>query len=91
MSNHSCCLAFVCIMYEKKRDESSGDAFSGGSKGPMRPIFSSFVHDEEPGSDSKLDGIHAFAREGDEENLLKCIEAGVPLNLKDSEGRTPLH
>ncbi|KAL8502973.1 hypothetical protein ACS0TY_021919 [Phlomoides rotata] len=30
----------------------------------------------------KLDGIHAFAREGDEENLLKCIEAGVPLNLK---------
>ncbi|KAL8550962.1 hypothetical protein ACS0TY_000153 [Phlomoides rotata] len=76
---------------EKKREESSGDAFSGGSKGPMGPVFSSFVHDEEPGSDSKLDAIHAFAREGDEENLLKCIEAGVPLNLKDSEGRAPLH
>ncbi|KAL8528499.1 hypothetical protein ACS0TY_006068 [Phlomoides rotata] len=31
-------------------DESSGDAFSEGSKGPMGPVFSSFVHDEEPGS-----------------------------------------
>ncbi|KAG8381117.1 hypothetical protein BUALT_Bualt06G0089100 [Buddleja alternifolia] len=39
----------------------------------------------------KMDVIHAFAREGDEEKLLKCIESGVPLNLKDSEGRTPLH
>ncbi|KAL8509223.1 hypothetical protein ACS0TY_016418 [Phlomoides rotata] len=40
---------------EKKRDKSSGDAFSGGSKGPMGPVFSSFVRDEEPGSDSTLE------------------------------------
>lgn len=31
---------------------------------------------------SKLDAIHAFAREGDEDKLLKCIQSGVPLNLK---------
>lgn len=30
----------------------------------------------------KMDAIHAFAREGDGENLLKCIEGGVPVNLK---------
>ena len=31
---------------------------------------------------SKMDAIHDFAREGEEENLLKCIENGVPVNLK---------
>lgn len=29
-----------------------------------------------------MDAIHAFAREGDEVNLLKCIESGVPVNVK---------
>ncbi|KAH6822185.1 acyl-CoA binding protein 2 [Perilla frutescens var. hirtella] len=76
---------------QKMKDESTSDASFGGSKGPMGPVFSTFVYEEEPGSELKLDAIHAFAREGDEENLLKCIESGVPLNVKDSEGRTPLH
>ncbi|KAL2556355.1 Acyl-CoA-binding domain-containing protein 2 [Forsythia ovata] len=61
------------------------------SKGPMGPVFSSFIYEEEPGSELKLDAIHAFAREGDEEKLLKYIESGVPADLRDSEGRTPLH
>ncbi|KAL6972114.1 hypothetical protein U1Q18_031800 [Sarracenia purpurea var. burkii] len=39
----------------------------------------------------KMNAIQAFAREGDGENLLKCIEAGVPVSLKDSKGQTALH
>ncbi|KAL5538995.1 hypothetical protein UlMin_024314 [Ulmus minor] len=67
------------------------DVSSSGSKGPMGPVFSSFVNEEESGNDSQMEAIHAFAREGEVDNLLKCIENGIPLNLKDSEGRTPLH
>lgn len=29
-----------------------------------------------------MDAIHAFAREGEVENLLKCIENGVDVNLR---------
>ncbi|KAL1532058.1 Acyl-CoA-binding domain-containing protein 1 [Salvia divinorum] len=76
---------------QKKKDESTSDASMGGAGGPMGPVFSTFVYEEETGTDLKLDAIHAFAREGDEANLLKCIESDVPLNVKDSEGRTPLH
>lgn len=57
---------------------------------PMGPVFSSFIHEEES-DELKLDAIHAFAREGDTENLIKCVEGGVPVDIKDSEGRTPLH
>ncbi|XP_057798766.1 acyl-CoA-binding domain-containing protein 1 isoform X2 [Salvia miltiorrhiza] len=76
---------------QKKKDESTSDTSMGGAGGPMGPVFSTFVYEEESGTDLKLDAIHAFAREGDEGNLVKCIESDVPLNLKDSEGRTPLH
>ncbi|KAL7214067.1 hypothetical protein ACSBR1_026478 [Camellia fascicularis] len=69
----------------------SSDATSGYNKGPMGPVFSTFVYEEESGNELKMDAIHAFAREGDWENLLKCIESGVPVNSKDSEGRTALH
>ncbi|XP_052173431.1 acyl-CoA-binding domain-containing protein 1 isoform X2 [Diospyros lotus] len=69
----------------------SSDAPIGDNKGPMGPVFSMFVYEEESGNELKMDAIHAFAREGDGENLLKCIESGVSVNLKDSEGRTPLH
>ncbi|KAK7410732.1 hypothetical protein VNO78_01758 [Psophocarpus tetragonolobus] len=71
----------------------SGDGGGSGSeaKGPMGPVFSTFVYEEEYGSDSQMEAIHGFAREGDMANLLKCIENGVSVNLKDSEGRTPLH
>ncbi|XAR52188.1 hypothetical protein NMG60_11020123 [Bertholletia excelsa] len=64
---------------------------SGDTKGPMGPVFSTFTYEEESENELKMDAIHAFAREGDGENLLKCLESGVPVNLKDSEGRTPLH
>lgn len=61
------------------------------TKGPMGPVFSTFVYEEESGNELKMDDIHAYAREGEADNLLKCIESGVSVNLKDSEGRTPLH
>lgn len=75
----------------KKKDEESSGARNADSKGPMGPVFSTFISEEESENELKLDEIHAFAREGDEENLLKCIESGVPVNVKDSEGRAPLH
>ncbi|KAL7147318.1 hypothetical protein ABFS83_06G099500 [Erythranthe nasuta] len=75
----------------KKKEQERGDAHVERSKGPMGPLFSTFTHEEKPGCELKLDAIHKFAKEGDEEKLLECIESGVPLNLKDSEGRTPLH
>ncbi|GLU21283.1 hypothetical protein SLE2022_374290 [Rubroshorea leprosula] len=61
------------------------------AKGPMGPVFSSFIYEEESGNEMKMDVIHAFAREGELGNLIKCIESGVSVDLKDSEGRTPLH
>ncbi|KAK7282546.1 hypothetical protein RIF29_11426 [Crotalaria pallida] len=71
----------------------SGDVGGSSSeaKGPMGPVFSTFVYEEDHESDLKMDAIHEFAREGDMANLVKCIENGVSVNLKDSEGRTPLH
>jgi len=29
-----------------------------------------------------MDAIHAFAREGEVDNLLKCIESGISVNLR---------
>lgn len=75
----------------KKKDEESSVARNADSRGPMGPVFSTFISEEQSENELKLDEIHAFAREGDEENLLKCIESGVPVNVKDSEGRAPLH
>ncbi|KAH6809715.1 acyl-CoA binding protein 2 [Perilla frutescens var. frutescens] len=75
----------------KKKNEESSSSFITGSKGSMGPVFSTFIYKEDAEFELKMDAIHAFAREGDEETLLKCIESGAPLNLKDGEGRTPLH
>ena len=30
----------------------------------------------------KLDAIHTFAREGDTENLIKCVEGGIAVDMK---------
>ncbi|TYH79406.1 hypothetical protein ES332_D03G061900v1 [Gossypium tomentosum] len=38
-----------------------------------------------------MDAIHTFAREGELDNFLKCIESGVSVHLQDSEGRTLMH
>ncbi|KAI3807990.1 hypothetical protein L1987_23930 [Smallanthus sonchifolius] len=73
----------------KKRGENDNERSSNDNR-PMGPVFSSFIHEEES-DELKLDAIHAFAREGDTENLIKCVEAGIPVDIKDSEGRTPLH
>ncbi|PRQ60477.1 putative FERM/acyl-CoA-binding protein, 3-helical bundle [Rosa chinensis] len=68
-----------------------GSSVGNDSKGPMGPVFSTFVYEEGSGNDFKMDAIHAFAREGEVDNLLKCIDSGVSVDAKDSEGRTPLH
>lgn len=57
----------------------------------MGPVFSSLMYEEESGNASTMDAIHDFAREGELGNLIKCVESGVSVDLKDSEGRTPLH
>lgn len=40
---------------------------------------------------SKMDAIHGFAREGEEDNLLKAIENGVSVNLKGLLSFLALH
>ncbi|GKA38864.1 acyl-CoA-binding domain-containing protein 1-like protein [Tanacetum coccineum] len=73
----------------KGRGEDANERSSKDTR-PMGPVFSSFIHEEES-DELKLDAIHAFAREGDTENLIKCVEGGIAVDMKDSEGRTPLH
>ncbi|EPS69902.1 hypothetical protein M569_04861 [Genlisea aurea] len=75
----------------ESKNEGSSDEPASGSSGPMGPVFSTLAFEEEPGSELKMDAIHGFAREGDGEKVLKCIESGIGVNLQDSEGRTPLH
>ncbi|PWA35723.1 acyl-CoA binding protein 1 [Artemisia annua] len=75
----------------QKRAGGDSDEPSSKDTSPMGPVFSSFEHEEESGNELKLDAIHDFAREGDMENLLRCVEAGISVDTKDSEGRTPLH
>ncbi|XP_074291742.1 acyl-CoA-binding domain-containing protein 1-like [Silene latifolia] len=74
-------------------DKTSGEneIHSSDSKGPMGPVFSSLIHEEESRDDLIMEAVHGFAREGDVDNLLKSIENGISVNVKDSEGRTPLH
>ncbi|KAJ4828427.1 Acyl-CoA-binding domain-containing protein 1 [Turnera subulata] len=74
-----------------KRRDRDVDSRGGNAQGPMGPVFSTFVYEEESGNELKMDALHAFAREGDADNLLKCINDGVSVDVKDSEGRTPLH
>ncbi|XP_050203829.1 acyl-CoA-binding domain-containing protein 1-like [Mercurialis annua] len=74
-----------------KKKGGDGDGPRTDAKGPMGPVFSTYVYEEESGEESKMEAIHAFAREGDVKNLLNCIESGVFVNLKDSEGRTAMH
>ncbi|KAJ4956439.1 hypothetical protein NE237_013222 [Protea cynaroides] len=73
----------------KRKD--GGNAPSSDTKATMGPVFSTFVYEEESGNESKMEAIHACAREGDMDSLLKDIASGVSVNLKDSEGQSPLH
>ncbi|KAJ4913503.1 Acyl-CoA-binding domain-containing protein 2 [Raphanus sativus] len=74
-----------------KAGSRSKDEAVSNSGGTMGPVFSSLVYEGESENELKIDAIHEFAREGEVENLLKSIESGIPVNAKDSEGRTPLH
>ncbi|KAK9145664.1 hypothetical protein Sjap_005567 [Stephania japonica] len=71
--------------------DGDGDSSNSGAKGTMGPVFSSLVYEEEPENQLQLDAIHAAAREGEINDILEYIKNGVSVNLKDSEGRTPLH
>ncbi|XP_068662383.1 acyl-CoA-binding domain-containing protein 1-like isoform X2 [Aristolochia californica] len=73
-----------------KKKKESGDN-SSSSKGTMGPVFSSFVYEEHADHEIRMDAIHASAREGETTNLIKYIEDGISVNVRDSEDRTPLH
>ncbi|KAJ3689288.1 hypothetical protein LUZ61_018452 [Rhynchospora tenuis] len=77
---------------EKKNDEDAS-ASSSAAKGPMGPVFSSLIEEEEenPNTNINLNAIHIAAREGARDDLLKQLDSGVSVNLKEGEGRTPLH
>lgn len=74
-----------------KRKGGGNDDSTSGSERPMGPVFSTFIYEEESNNELKLDAIHISAREGERDNLLRYIGDGVSVNLRDSEGRTPLH
>ncbi|CAN8302045.1 unnamed protein product [Cochlearia groenlandica] len=75
-----------------RRGKRSNDPSGSSSRAPMGPVFSSLVYEEEESENElKIDEVHAFAREGEVEKLLKCIENGIPVNARGYEGRTPLH
>lgn len=83
---------------EKKKDPSKeagelGESSSqpGSKKMGPGPVFSSLVMNEDEGEGaSTLDPLHACARDGDVEGLTKLLDQDNFINVKDSEGRTPL-
>ncbi|KAF8769303.1 hypothetical protein HU200_006817 [Digitaria exilis] len=74
----------------RRKDEDSM-ASASGSKGPMGPVFSSLMYEEDEGNESELGDIHVSAREGATDDILKHLSTGVDVNVRDTEGRTPLH
>lgn len=55
------------------------------------PVFSSLVGNEDGGEEaSTMDPLHAYARDGDIESIAKLLDQGSNINVKDSDGRTPL-
>ncbi|TVU16641.1 hypothetical protein EJB05_40215 [Eragrostis curvula] len=77
----------------KKKGKEDSITSASGSKGPMGPVFSSLMYEEDEGNDSckELGDIHVSAREGAIDDIVKQLAAGVEVNMRDSEGRTPLH
>ncbi|CAM6079456.1 unnamed protein product [Sphagnum tenellum] len=61
------------------------------SKMGTGPVFSSLAMSEEGvGEEGTLEAIHACAREGDLQGLGQLLDHGSPVDVKDSDGRTPL-
>ncbi|KAF9603980.1 hypothetical protein IFM89_039334 [Coptis chinensis] len=75
----------------QKNKDGDYEASSSAAKELVGPVFSTFLHEDSDDLLWKLQLIHASSREGEINNLLKCIDSGTSVNLKDSEGRTPLH
>ncbi|CAK9274542.1 unnamed protein product [Sphagnum jensenii] len=75
--------------FEKVLEETDGGNTS--SKIGMGPVFSSLAMSEEGvGEEETLEAIHACAREGDLQGLSQLLDLGIPVDLKESHGRTPL-
>lgn len=74
-----------------KRKDGDSTMSASGSKGPMGPVFSSLMYEEDQGNESELGDIHVSAREGAIDDVKKHLAAGVEVNIRDSEERTPLH
>ncbi|KAF6136196.1 hypothetical protein GIB67_001605 [Kingdonia uniflora] len=73
------------------RKDGDVNASSSDGNSMMGPVFSTYVYEEETDNEMRLEEMHVYAREGETENLLQQIDSGVSVNVKDSEGRTPLH
>ncbi|KAJ1273518.1 hypothetical protein BS78_06G286900 [Paspalum vaginatum] len=78
------------ISIQKRKGEDSA-ASASGSKGPLGPVFSSLMYEEDEGNESELGDIHVSAREGATDDIVKLLAAGVEVNVRDTEGRPPLH
>lgn len=78
-------------LLEKNRMKDPDSSQKSASSGGMTSVFSSFMHQEGSDDEAKLEMIHSYAREADTAGLLQALEQGVPVDLRDSQGRTPLH
>lgn len=68
--------------YDTRMKDEETSVPATGSKGPI-PASKT--------NESELGDIHVSAREGASEDLKKHLAAGVEINTRDSEERTPLH
>ncbi|KAJ3692993.1 hypothetical protein LUZ60_012088 [Juncus effusus] len=76
---------------KNKEEQEKGGPLSSAQKGPMGPVFSSLIDEETDDSAVNLSAIHIAAREGAVADLHKQLESGVSVDLKETEGRSPLH
>lgn len=78
-------------LLEKNRMKDPDSSQQSASSGGMTSVFSSFMHQEGSDDEAKLEMIHSYAREADSAGLLQAVQQGVPVDLRDSQGRTSLH
>ncbi|KAF9610884.1 hypothetical protein IFM89_025346, partial [Coptis chinensis] len=72
-----------------KNKDGDYEASSSAAKELVGPVFSTFLH-EDSDDELKLQLIHASSREGEINNLLKCIDSGTSVNLKDRLAETKI-
>ncbi|RLM66536.1 acyl-CoA-binding domain-containing protein 1-like [Panicum miliaceum] len=72
----------------KRKDEDSM-ASASGSKGPMGPVFSSLMYEEDEGNEATP--LHWAVDRGHLSAVEILAKANADLNAKDNEGQTALH